>query len=71
MSDVGFDPDGTVSVAIAARELGMTTEDAYDLVFRRELKTVEAPSGRRVVPLEVIDAWKRDHPVPSTPRQPA
>jgi hypothetical protein len=63
MSDVGsgLDPEGTVSVAIAARELGITTREAVDLVFTRQLKTVAAPSGRRVVPLEVIEAWKREH----------
>ena len=58
---VGVNPEGTVSVVEAAEMLGMTGEEAYQLVFRRELKTVEAPSGRRVVPLEVIEAWKREH----------
>jgi len=57
----GLDPEGTVSVAIAAKELGITTREAVDLVFRRKLKTVAAPSGRRVVPLDVIEEWKRGH----------
>jgi hypothetical protein len=55
---LGSDPEGTVSVAIAAKELGITTREAVDLVFSRKLKTVAAPSGRRVVPLEVIEEWK-------------
>jgi len=55
MSDVGSGPEGTVSLAIAARELGITRE-TVDLVLSRKLKNVAAPSGRRVVPLEVIEA---------------
>ena len=61
MSDV--DPEGTVSVAKAAKLLGMTLEEAYDLVFQQRLATVEAPSGRRVVPVSVIEEWQRDHPI--------
>ena len=48
-----------VSVAEAGRLLGMTTAEAYDLVFTRQLKSVEAPSGRRLVPLSAIEDWKR------------
>jgi hypothetical protein len=60
MSDMELDPEGTVSVTEAAAFLGMTGAEAYELVFRGALKTVATPSGRRVVPLEVIRAWKRD-----------
>jgi hypothetical protein len=68
MGEVSLDPEGTVSVAIAAEILGITTREAVDLVFSRKLRTVEAPSGRRVVPLEVIEEWKREHAeVPSSP----
>jgi hypothetical protein len=61
MTDV--DPEGTVSVAKAAKLLGMTVEEAYDLVFQGELATVEAPSGRRVVPVSVVEEWQRNHPI--------
>jgi len=50
--------DDVVSVAKAAKLLGMTTAEAYDLVFTRQLKSVEAPRGRRLVPLSAIDDWK-------------
>jgi hypothetical protein len=52
----------TVSVPEAARRLGMTTEEAYTLVFLRELRSVEAPSGRRIIPIAAIDRWKSSHP---------
>jgi hypothetical protein len=61
MSEV--DPKGTVSVGKAAELLGLTIAEAYDLVFTKHLRTVEAPSGRRVVPLDTIEAWKREHAV--------
>lgn len=61
MTDV--DPHGTVSVAKAAKLLGMTVEEAYHLVLERQLLTIEAPSGRRVVPVSVIEEWQRDHPI--------
>jgi len=50
--------DDPVSVAEAARLLDMTIDEVYDLVFTRRLKSVEAPSGRRLVPLAAIEAWK-------------
>ena len=62
---VDMDPEGTMSVAKAAQLLGMSLDDAYDLVFRKRLRTVEAPSGRRVVPVSVVEAWLREHPVPA------
>jgi excisionase family DNA binding protein len=55
MDPMSQDP---VSVAEAARLLGMTIDEVYDLVFTRRLKSVEAPSGRRLVPRAAIDAWK-------------
>lgn len=60
MSDV--DPQGTVSVSKAAELLGLSVDEAYDLVFSRRLISVEAESGRRVVPLEAIEAWRQRHP---------
>ena len=53
--------DDVVSVAKAARLLGMTTAEAYDLVFTRQLKSVAAPSGRRLVPRSAIEDWKQQH----------
>jgi excisionase family DNA binding protein len=50
--------EDVVSVAEAARLLGMTVDEVYELVFTRRLKSVEAPSGRRLVPRAAIDAWK-------------
>lgn len=44
----------TISVTEAAERLGITTAEAYDLVFARRLRTVESPTGRRVVPLEAL-----------------
>jgi excisionase family DNA binding protein len=58
MGGVERDP---VSVAEAARLLGTTIAQAYDLVFTRQLRSVEAPSGRRLVPRAAIDAWKAAH----------
>ena len=51
--------DDVVSVPEAARRLGMTTAQAYDLVFTHQLKSVAAPSGRRLVPRSAIDEWKK------------
>jgi len=60
VSDV--DPEGTVSVSKAAEALGLSVDEAYELVFSRRLPSVEAQSGRRVVPLEAIEAWWQGHP---------
>ncbi len=49
----------TISVPEAAERLGITTAEAYGLVFARNLQTVESPSGRRVVPLEALEALRR------------
>lgn len=51
-----------MSVVAAARRLGITTEAAYDLVFRRQLRSVAAPSGRRLVPDEAVEEWLSQHP---------
>jgi hypothetical protein len=53
--------DDEVSVAEAGRLLGMTTRDVVDLVFTRQLKSVPAPSGRRLVPRSAIEDWKNQH----------
>jgi len=50
--------DDPVSVWRAAELLDMTIDEVYDLVFTRRLASVEAPSGRRLVPRAAIDAWK-------------
>lgn len=50
----------TISVTEAAERLGITTAEAYDLVFARKLRTVESPTGRRVVPLEALQEH-REH----------
>jgi hypothetical protein len=52
-----------VSIPEAARQLGITTEEAYDLVFGRQLRSVESESGRRLVPVAVIIEWRTQHPV--------
>lgn len=44
----------TISVTEAAERLGITTAAAYDLVFAGKLRTVESPTGRRVVPLDAL-----------------
>lgn len=54
-----------VSIPEAARQLGITTEEAYDLVFGRQLRSVESESGRRLVPVEAISEWRTQHPVPA------
>lgn len=45
----------TVSVTEAAERVGITTAEAYELVFAGTLRTVESPTGRRVVPLDALD----------------
>lgn len=45
-----------LSVAEAARRLEISLDKAYDLVFARDLPTVEGPTGRRLVPAEAVDA---------------
>ena len=45
----------TISVSEAAERLGISTEEAYELVFARKLRTVETETGRRVVPVEALD----------------
>jgi hypothetical protein len=59
MSDV----EDPVSVAEAARRLGISTEKAYELVFARQLDSTETPTGRRVVPIAAIARWRDTHPV--------
>jgi hypothetical protein len=54
------DPD-VVSIGRAAELLDMTTREVVDLVFTRQLKSVPAPSGRRLVPLSAIEGWKKQH----------
>ena len=44
----------TISVTEAAQRLGITTAEAYRLVFERTLRTVEGPTGRRLVPLDAL-----------------
>jgi hypothetical protein len=46
--------DQTISVPEAARRLGITPDEAYELVFARTLRTVEGPTGRRLVPLDAL-----------------
>jgi hypothetical protein len=44
----------TISVTEAAQRLGITTTEAYELVFARRLRTIEGPTGRRLVPLDAL-----------------
>ncbi len=55
----------TISVSEAAERLGITTAEAYELVFARELRTVESPTGRRVVPIEVLEQYADEKAVAS------
>jgi hypothetical protein len=57
------DVEETMSVAEAARRLGMTTHDAYTLVLSRRLESVESPSGRRVIPISAVERWRATRPV--------
>lgn len=50
----------TISVSEAAERLGITTAEAYELVFARELRTVESPTGRRAVPIQALEEYA-DH----------
>ena len=59
MSDI----EDTVSVAEAARRLGISTEEAYELVLSRQLESAETPTGRRVVSIAAIARWRDTHPV--------
>jgi excisionase family DNA binding protein len=49
--------DQTISVSEAAERLGITTDEAYELVFARTLRTVESSTGRRVVPVAALDEY--------------
>ncbi len=51
--------DDLVSVAEAARRLGITIEQAYDLVFSGSLQTVASETGRRLVAAEAIEQRSR------------
>jgi excisionase family DNA binding protein len=57
------DVEETISVAEAAERLGISGEDAYMLVFSKKLRSIEAPSGRRLIPVDAVDEWLRTHPV--------
>lgn len=46
-----------VEIWEAAELLGLTIPEVYDLVFSRQLASVEAPNGRRLVPRTAIEAW--------------
>ncbi|CAN5817310.1 hypothetical protein BH23ACT8_BH23ACT8_19170 [soil metagenome] len=52
-----------MSIPEVARQLGIATEEAYDLVLGRQLRSVESESGRRLMPVEVISEWRAQHPV--------
>ena len=54
MSDV---MERTISVTEAAERLRMSTAEAYDLVFTQRLRTIESPTGRRVVPIEALHEY--------------
>lgn len=56
--------DELLSVPEAARRIGLTTEATYDLLFTRQLPSVESTSGRRLVPADAISEWLVAHPVP-------
>ncbi|HEY6426595.1 MAG TPA: hypothetical protein VIX84_05130 [Acidimicrobiales bacterium] len=55
----------TLSVAEAACRLGITTEQALTLIFLKELDSIEAPSGRRIVPVWAIERWQSSHAAPA------
>jgi predicted site-specific integrase-resolvase len=57
----------TISVTEAAERLGITTAEAYDLVFARTLRTVESQTGRRVVPLEALEELRTHREAASEP----
>ena len=48
----------TALLELLKQLLDMTIADVYDLVFSRQLPSVEAPSGRRLVPRAAIRDWK-------------
>ncbi len=48
----------TVSLPEAARRLGLTMAEVWDLVMDRGLRSVAAPSGRRVVPLDALEDYR-------------
>ncbi len=51
----------TLSVPEAARRLGLTTGETLTLVFSKELESVEAPTGRRIVPISAIERHRASH----------
>lgn len=46
-----------VEIWEAAELLGLSIPEVYDLLFSRQLASVEAANGRRLVPRAAIEAW--------------
>jgi hypothetical protein len=65
LRDLDDDQDGsmtdreTVSMGEAAERLGLTIEEVFDLVFDRVLRSIAAPSGRRIIPLDALEDYRR------------
>lgn len=56
----------TVSMPEAARRLGLTMAEVWDLVMDRELRSVAAPSGRRIIPLDALEDYRKAQETVST-----
>jgi hypothetical protein len=58
MSDVDTE---LLALPEAARRLGLTAEETSALIFTRQLRSVESPTGRRLVPIRAVDDWLASH----------
>jgi hypothetical protein len=57
VSDDTDNDDDLLSIANAARRLGITTEDCHHLVNSGRLRSVVGAAGQRLVPGPAIAAW--------------
>lgn len=56
----------TVSMPEAARRLGLTMAEVWDLVLDRKLRSVAAPSGRRIIPVDALEDYRKAQDAVST-----
>jgi hypothetical protein len=59
------DVEETLRVPESGRRLGLTTGETLTLAFLKELESIEAPRGRRIVPISAIERYRASHPTPA------
>ncbi len=51
--------ESVLTLVEAAKRLGVTVEDVFDLVLRRELGFTQSESGRIFIPAEALAVYER------------